>query len=72
MLVNGTHNSDAWNGGGSSGTASCEEAAEGNFGAYQDVGMMWWDIQLKGKKYSRILKGMLAGDEWETPDYSNF
>ena len=73
VLVNGTHNSDAWNGDGSSGTASCEEAAEGNFGAYQDVGMMWWDIQLKGQKYTRILKGMLADEAvWETPQSSNF
>lgn len=72
VLKAGTHNSEAWNGDGSSGTVSCEQAGTTNFGAFQDVGMMWWDIQLKGKKYSRILKGMLAGDEWETPDYSNF
>lgn len=73
VLVNGTHNSDAWNGTGDPGTFSCEEAAKGNFGAYQDIGMMWWDIQLKGKKYTRILKSMLADDEiWETPQYSNF
>jgi dienelactone hydrolase len=73
VLVNGTHNSDAWNGTGDPETFSCEDAAEGNFGDYQDVGMMWWDIQLKGKKYTRILKTMLADDEvWETPQYSNF
>jgi dienelactone hydrolase len=73
VLINGTHNSDAWNGTGDPGTFSCEDAAEGNFGAYQDIGMIWWDIQLKGKKYTRILKGMLADDKvWETPQYSNF
>ena len=73
ILINGTHNSDAWNGTGDPGTFSCEVAAKGNFGAYQDVGMMWWDIQLKGKKYVRILKTMLADDKlWETPQYSNF
>jgi hypothetical protein len=56
-----------------SGTFSCEEAAKGNFGAYQNIGMMWWDIQLKGKPYTDILKGMLDDDEiWETPQYSNF
>ena len=73
VLKQGTHNSDAWNGDGTSGTASCLDASTTNFGAYQDVGMIWWDIQLKGKKYSRILKGMLSDDDvWETPRYSNF
>jgi dienelactone hydrolase len=73
VLKEGTHNSEAWNGDGSSGTASCLEASMTNFGAYQDVGMMWWDIQLKGKKYTRILKGMLADEAmWKTPRYSNF
>jgi dienelactone hydrolase len=73
VLKNGTHNSDAWNGTGDPGTFSCEEAAKGNFGAYQNIGMMWWDIQLKGKPYTSILKEMLDDDEiWETPQYSNF
>ena len=73
VLINGTHNSDAWNSTGNPGTDSCDVAAMGNFGAYQDIGMMWWDIQLKGKKYTRILKTMLADDAvWETPQYSNF
>ena len=73
VLINGTHNSEAWNGTGDPNTFSCEDAAEGNFGAYQNVGMLWWDIQLKGKKYTGILKSLLGDDEvWEAPQYSNF
>lgn len=49
VLEGGTHNSEAWNGvTGSSGTFSCDDAATGAFGAFQEIGLKWWQIQLKG------------------------
>ena len=78
VLDGGTHNSEAWNGTtGSAGTYSCDAAAEENFGAYQVIGLKWWQIQLKGAKTEEdVLKTLLDMAPWNSVDYptkySNF
>lgn len=74
VLVGGTHNSEAWNGStGSTGTFSCEDAAMNDFGAFQDIGALWWQIQLKGAALEGVLQGALNAAPWQQPTgYSNF
>jgi dienelactone hydrolase len=75
VLDGGTHNSEAWNGTtGSLGTFSCDDAAMENFGAYQDIGAMWWQIQLNGANLLQgPLKALLDAAPWVQPTgYSNF
>lgn len=74
VLDGGTHNSEAWNGTtGSTGTFSCEAAAAHNFGAYQDIGALWWQIQLKGANLEGVLQSQLGGADWQQPtEFSNF
>ena len=68
-----TGQSDAWNGTGEGGTFSCDDAARHDFGAYQGVGLMWWEIQLKGMAgLVGPLKTILDDTgRWQT-EYSNF
>jgi hypothetical protein len=77
IRAGGTHNNDAWNGvPASSGAFPCEDldptnpsADKGNFGSYQDKGLLWWQGQLKPSMYPgaiATLKSMLTID----PDWS--
>jgi dienelactone hydrolase len=77
IRADGTHNNDAWNGvPASSGTFPCEDpdptkpsADKGNFGSYQDKGLLWWQGHLKSSMYPDAigtLKSMLMND----PDWS--
>jgi dienelactone hydrolase len=73
-LKDGTHNSDAWGTDPDTGaTLSCEEAANQDFGRYQSVGLLWWQIQLEDINGHRAtLLGILSADPWENTETSNF
>ena len=73
-LFDGTHNSDAWGTDPVTGaTLSCKEAANQDFGRYQNVGLLWWQIQLQGMDTHRAtLEAILGNPPWENTDTSNF
>ncbi|MFT5220603.1 MAG: hypothetical protein ACI9LO_001333 [Planctomycetota bacterium] len=63
----GTHNNDAWGSYPNGATMSCEDAAEVNFGNFQEAGRLWWDRHLNGNFASgAALKAMLQQSSWDT------
>lgn len=73
-LAGGTHNSEAWGTDDVTGeTLSCEEAATKDFGEYQGVGLLWWQIHLEGINGHRAtLERILNSAPWVNTEYSNF
>ena len=68
-LEGGTHNSEAWgstfDADGNETTMGWEEAQEVNFGEYQRVTELWWQIYLNGKTTrERRLNQVLDRDPW--------
>ena len=58
VLVDGTHNDDPWGPEG-------EDAEDYNFGRYQIVSELWWDLHLNGNDRSgKTLKKLLNESPW--------
>lgn len=73
VVDGGTHNDQAWGPADEEGTLSTADASEFNFGEYQEVTELWWQIFLNDnvKKIAK-LKQLLDKEPWTKFDSANF